>query len=278
MFGLSVAYWGLLSYVAFIACMRYKPTFTLPLAAAMLGAELYFLWIMATVIHIYCMFCLIQFATVIVLFSLTIIWHVGRAEFALPGRLLSAPVVAVVMFAALVAPVYFSSSSGQVSTGEFVTYTGDINSTIRVELYSDYQCGYCKRLEPEIDKLIKNHPDVLLVFRDFVIGSHQLSPVAVSYANGVAFTKGREEFVKTRREMFESQDNLYEYLKQHLDSIEFTAALKDKVNNKVNEDMNMAESLGIFSTPSMVIYRGDKVAQIIRGLSKYEKFSRFLKK
>lgn len=275
--GVSVAYWGLLSYVAFIVCMIYIPKLTLPLAAALLGAELYFLWVMATVIHIYCLFCLIQFATVIILFALTVVWHMGRTEFVLPGRLWSAPIISIVVFAALVAPVHFSASTGQLSAGEFVTYTGDLDSNIRVELYSDYQCGYCKRLEPEIDKLIKNHPDVLLVFRDFVISSHQLSPVAVSYANGVAFTRGREQFVKTRSEMFENQDNLYEYLKKHLDSIEFTAELKDKVNSKVNEDMKMAESLGIYSTPSMVIYRGDKIAQVIRGLVKYEKFSRFLK-
>lgn len=275
--GVSVAYWGLLSYVVFIACMIYKPALTLPLAAAMLGAELYFLWIMATVIHIYCMFCLIQFGVVIVLFTLTVAWHWGGTQFALPGRLWSVPIVSIAVFTALVAPVYFSTSAGQLSTGEFITYEGDPNSSIRVELYSDYQCGYCNRLEPEIDKLIKNHPDILLVFRDFVIGSHKLSPVAVSYANGVAFTRGREEFVKTRREMFENQDNLYEYLKKRLDSIEFTDELKKKVNSKVDEDMKMAESLGIYSTPTMVIYRDDKVAQVVRGLVKYEKFSRFLK-
>jgi len=272
-FGVSVAYWGLLSYVAFIAFMLYKPSFTLPLVSAMLGAEIYFLWVMAAIIHIYCMFCLIQFAVVIVLFTLTLAWHMGRTE----GRLWSAPIVSILVFTALVAPVLFSASSGQLSAGEFVTYEGDLKSNIRVELYSDYQCSFCKRLEPEIDKLIKNHPDILLVFRDYVISSHKLSPVAVSYANGVAFTKGREEFLKTRAEIFKNQDHMYEYLEKHLDNIEFTDDLKNKVNSKVNADMKMAASLGIYSTPTMVIYRGNKMAQVIRGVVKYEKFSRFFK-
>ncbi|HEB72212.1 MAG TPA: hypothetical protein ENI77_06275 [Nitrospirae bacterium] len=276
-FGVSVAYWGLLSYVAFIAFMFYKPSFTLPLVSAMLGAEIYFLWVMAAIIHIYCMFCMIQFAVVIVLFTLTFAWHIGETKFILPGRLWSAPIVSIVVFTALVAPVLISAKNGQLVTREFVTYEGNPDSNIRVEVYSDYQCGFCKRLEPEIDKLMKNHPDIMLVFRDYVINSHKLSPVAVSYANGVAFTKGREEFIKTRREIFKNQDNMYEYLEKHLGSIDFTDDLKSKVNGKVNADMKMAASLGIYSTPTMVIYRGDKMAQVIRGVVKYEKFSRFLK-
>ncbi|VAX24569.1 hypothetical protein MNBD_NITROSPINAE04-709 [hydrothermal vent metagenome] len=276
-FGVSVAYWGLLSYVAFIAFMRYKPALTLPLVSAMLGAEFYFLWVMAAIIHIYCMFCLIQFGVVIILFTLTFAWHMGGTSFILPGRLWSAPIVSVVVFTALVTPVLISAKNGQLVTRQFVTYAGDPDSNIRVEVYSDYQCGFCKRLEPEIDKLMKNNPDIMLVFRDYVINSHKLSPVAVSYANGVAFTKGREEFLKTRREIFENQDHLYEYLEKHLGSIDFTDDLKSKVNGKVNADMKMAASLGIYSTPTMVIYRGDKMAQVIKGIVKYEKFSRFLK-
>jgi thioredoxin-related protein len=45
----------------------------------------------------------------------------------------------------------------------------------------------------------------------------------------------------------------------------------------VEEDMRLAQSLGIYSTPSMVVYRGDKIVQIIQGYVRYEKFARFLK-
>jgi len=277
MFGVSVAYWGLLSYVVFLFTLFYRPVFILPLASALMGAELYFLWIMSSVIQVYCLFCLIQFAAVTVLFALAIAWSLRHGEYFLPGRLLSAPVVALVAFIALAAPVKMQSSEAPVGAGDLVTYRGPADSKIRFELYSDYQCGHCRNLEPEIDKLIANHPDVLLVFRDYVLRSNELSPVAASYANGVAFTKGSEEFVKTRTEMFHNQDRLYDYLKKRLDTVKFDDELKTKIREKVQADMKRAESLGIFATPSMVIYKDDQIVQVIKGFAPYDKFSRFLK-
>lgn len=275
--GVSVSYLGLLAYVTFILFCIYAPKYTLPLAAALLGAEFYFLWVMNQVLHMYCMFCLIQFGTVIVLFTLTMVWHKNEREFALPGKMLSVPVVAILVFVSLTLPVKMRAQDVAQSSGELVTYTGDPNSVMRVELFSDYQCGFCNRLEPEIDKMIKEHPDLLIVFRDFIISSHSLSPLAVSYANAVAFSKGRETFVKTRREMFENQKRLREYLKEHLPEVEFTEDLKARIRAKVDEDLARAKSLDVFQTPTMAIYRGNDLVQVIRGYTKYERFSKFLK-
>jgi len=277
MFGVSVAYWGLLSYVVFIFLMVYKPSLALPLAAGLVGAEFYFLWVMSSVIKIYCTLCLIQFCTVMILFALTAFWTWRNGDYFLPGRLWSTPVIALMVFSALVIPTRNRIEAEPLGTEGLVTYAGKLDSHVKVELFSDYQCGHCRHMEPEIDKLIANHPDILLIFRDVILPSHKLSPVAASYANAIAFTKGPGEYAKIRTEMYNRQAKLYDYLKNHLDKVEFTDELKKKLRAKVKADMARAKSLGIYQTPSMVIYRDNKIVQKISGYRKYEKFSRFLK-
>lgn len=277
-FGVSVAYWGLLSYVAFVFALRYLPALVLPMAAFMMGSEFYFLWIMASVIKIYCLFCLIQFATVSVLFSVTVAWAWKRAAM-LPKELFWAtPLIVLIAFAVFAAPVKFSARKIEPLMTEMVTYEGDAKSILRVEIFSDYECGHCKKMEPQIEKLKAARPDILIVYRDYIIGSHKVSPVAVSYANAIAFTKGREAFLAARKSLFENQERLYSFLQLALPSVEFTEELKSKVNAKVEADRRLAESLGVYQTPTIAIYRGSELVQKISGHTPSSDIERFLKK
>jgi len=276
--GLSVAYLGLLAYVFFIFCQVYFPRLTLPMASAMMGAEFYFLWVMASILGIFCMFCLIQFVNVTILFLLTMAWGWKRTDHIFPGGKWANVAVVALAFAIPTAPVVLKKSATPVEEGEYLTYAGDPASRIRVEIFSDFQCPYCQKIEPEVDKIMKLRPDVLIVFRDYIIPSHGLSPFAVSFANGVAITHGREAFIRIRKEMFENQERLRDYLEAHKDMVEFTPELRKKIENKVERDLMVAESLNVYSTPTLVVYRDGKMAQIIKaGDATYEKVSRFIK-
>lgn len=277
MFGLSVAYWGLLSYVVFLFLLYYSPMWTLPLASAVMGAELYFLWIMHSVLQTYCRFCLVQFVTATVLFILSLIYHRKYGKFSLPGKLWSAPVVVLAVFAALVLPVKMGSKAVSFDADNLVTYEGNLKSPLRVEVFFDYECGACKKFGEELVKLREQEKDILIVYRNFIIGSHQISPVAVSYAEGISFTEGREAYVKAHDELFDNQERLYDYLQKHLDKVKFTDELKEKINAKVNADLKRAKELEIFSTPTLVISRDGKVIQVVRGITPYETFAKFLK-
>lgn len=277
-FGVSVAYWGLLSYVAFIFALRYLPALLLPMAAFMMGAEFYFLWVMASVIKIYCLFCLIQFATVSVLFSVTVAWAWSRGGMFSREMFWATPLIVCISFAVFAAPVKFSAKKAEPVMADLVTYEGDPKSVLRVEIFSDYECGHCKKEEPEIDKLRAARPDVLVVYRDYIISSHKISPVAVSYANAIAFTKGREAFLAARKSLFENQERLYSFLQMALPSVEFTEELKNKVNAKVDADRKAASSLGVYQTPTIVIYRGSEIVQKISGHTPSSDIERFLQK
>lgn len=275
-FGISVTWWGLLSYLLVLFFLYRLSSLVLPMVSVMMGAELYFLWVMSTILHTYCTFCLINFATVLILFVITLLWAAQEKDFVLPGRLWSAPAVALFVFAVMAVPVKMGQKTNGFSTDTLVTYQGDLKSDLKIEIFSDYECGHCKKLEPEIDKLIKNRPDVLLVFRDFILRGHKLSPVASSYVNAVAFVKGNEESFKARGGVFANQSKLYDYLKARLPSITFTDELKEKINRKVADDMKRAEGIGVTATPTLAIYRGKKLIQVIRGFRPYETIIKYL--
>jgi len=274
---ISVAYLGLLAYVFFIFFQVYGPRLAAPMAAAMMGAEIYFLWIMHSVLGIFCMFCVIQFVTVTILFLLTMAWEFRQSGHFLPGGMWSNILVVALAFIIPATPVMMKTSAQPVVDGDFVTYVGDPKSNIRVDIYSDYQCPYCKKIEPLVETIIQKNPDALLVFRDYIIPSHPLSPYAVSFTNGVAFTQGREAFVKLRREMFEHQEKLKDFLESRQEMVKFTPELRAKIEKKVEGDLKIAQSLDIYSTPTIVIYRGGKMAQIIKTPETYEKLAPFLK-
>ncbi len=277
-FGVSVAYWGLVSYVVFILALWYLPGLVLSMAAFMMGAEFYFLWIMASVIKIYCFFCLIQFATVTVLFIVSVAWAWRRAGLSSKGAFWAAPLIVVVSFAAFAAPVKFSAKKTELIQTGMLTYEGDPKSVLRVEIYSDYECGFCKKMEPEIEKLKTARPDILIVYRDYIIGSHKISPVAVSYANAIALTKGREAFLAARKSLFENQERLYSFLQLALPSVEFTEELKDRISVKVEADRKVAASIGVYQTPTVAIYRGSEIIHKISGHTPSSEIERFLKK
>lgn len=277
-FGVSVAYWGLVSYVAFIVALRYLPTLILPMAAFMLGAEFYFLWIMASVIKIYCLFCLIQLATVTVLFIIAVAWAWRRGGLFPKELFWATPLIVIVSFAAFAAPVKFSAKKVEPLKAEMLTYEGDPKSILRVEIFSDYECGHCKKMEPEIEKLKVARPDILIVYRDYIIESHRISPVAVSYVNAIAITRGREAFLAARNSLFQNQDRLYDFLQLALPSVEFTEELKDKISAKVAADRSVATSLGVYQTPTTVIYRGSELVQKISGHTSSSEIERFLTK
>jgi protein-disulfide isomerase/uncharacterized membrane protein len=277
-FGVSVAYWGLVSYVAFIVALRYLPTMVLPMASFMMGAEFYFLWIMASVIKIYCLFCLIQFATATILFITAVGWAWRRAGGSSKGAFWAAPLIVIVSFTAFAAPVKFSGKKAELIQTEMLTYEGDPKSVLRVEIFSDYECGHCKKMEPEIEKLKAARPDILIVYRDYIIGSHKISPVAVSYANAIALTKGREAFLAARKSLFQNQDRLYDFLQLALPSVTFTEELKAMISAKVEADGSLASSLGVYQTPTVAIYRGSELVQKVSGHTSSSDIERFLKK
>lgn len=154
---------------------------------------------------------------------------------------------------------------------ESITSWGDPSSPVRIEVFADYQCPYCAGFEKTLKSVMEWYPNVYIIFRDFIIRSHELSPVAVVYANSVAYYEGKKAYFKTRAEIFDNQKNMRKYLEKHFKEMKKDGAMQKAVKAKVLADQKRALFLGITSTPTTVISKNGKVITKFSGNKSFDK-------
>jgi len=79
-----------------------------------------------------------------------------------------------------------SSTNGSVGTPPPVTdadwSTGSTNATTTLVEYGDFQCPFCASLEPNLEKLRSEHPEVRIVYRYFPLQQHAQAELTVRAA------------------------------------------------------------------------------------------------
>src|ERR1700733_4082650 len=71
-----------------------------------------------------------------------------------------------------------------------VPVTGNINGDITIVEYFDYQCPYCRKLEPELRQVVQDDGKVRLVLKDWPI----LGPVSVTAARMALASKFQDKY------------------------------------------------------------------------------------
>ena len=132
------------------------------------------------------------------------------------------------------------------------------NETI-VEFF-DYRCPYCKRVEPSVDAMLRQDPNLRLVYKEFPI----LGPVSVTAAYAALAAQRQGEYDAFHAAMMEAHGNItddtvyrvaaslgldIDKLKRDMASPEFA--------QQIRKNLKLADALGIRGTPAFVI--GDKV-------------------
>ena len=85
--------------------------------------------------------------------------------------------------------------AGEISSDEGVPFVGPKDAKVTVTEFFDFSCGYCKRLSPEIEKLVTDNADVKFVFKPLTF----VSPNSTYQAKAgfAAFKQGKfMEFYK----------------------------------------------------------------------------------
>jgi len=114
------------------------------------------------------------------------------------------------------------------STHQVVLGNPQGNETV-VEFF-DYNCGFCKRALPDMMTLLKTNPNLKFVLKEFpVLGPGSVEAAHVAVAKEVGFDMTR--------------------LEKDMNS--------DEVKTTIDEDMKLADSLGVSGTPTYVV--GDEV-------------------
>lgn len=286
LFGVPLTWLGLLSYGILIFLLLFWKSGFLPWASFLFGSELYLVYIQWQVIQRFCLFCMIQFGVVFVIFLLSIFWFFKTEPTSGDRRRRTAfTAAAVPLFVVLGLVPIWANHRAQASSLPPQTVSaipagpqrGNPDSPLVLEIFSDYQCGYCRNFEPVLLDVEKKFPHIRIVFRDYLIRSHPLSPMATAYADWIFFKDGPEAYFKVRDEIFQNQPTLQQYLAERFKGEGWTEEMQKKVKEKVNGDLARAGQLNVNSTPTTVVFRQGEIVKIFRGAVPLEELEAFLK-
>lgn len=135
--------------------------------------------------------------------------------------------------------------------------SGDAKVTV-VEFF-DYQCIYCARLAPELEKAIKANPNVRLVFKELPIFG-QYWPTSMRAAKtGLQIwqQKGAEAYFRYHNMIYATGHNegklTDEDINRAADAVKFNISKAEGVQSVLDGINTQAQQLGISGTPTLVI-------------------------
>jgi protein-disulfide isomerase len=135
---------------------------------------------------------------------------------------------------------------------------GPAGAPITIVEYSDYQCPFCARVNPTLERVMQTYGDkVKIVFKDFPLPNHPEAPKAAEAAH-CAGEQGK--YWELHDRLFANQQALQvPQIKQYATALEldmnaFTQCLDSgKHAERVAENMKAGEALGVQSTPTLYV-------------------------
>ena len=156
---------------------------------------------------------------------------------------------------------------------------GGRNARVVIQEFSDFQCPFCGRVNPTIERVLEEYGDqVRIVWRDYPLPFHQQAHPAAQAAREVFRQGGNEKFWAYHEMLFKNQralsrENLESYAERvgGINMAQFRAAL-DNETHKAAVDADMAavrEAGARIGTPSFFIN-----GRLVQGAQPFEAFKR----
>ncbi len=153
---------------------------------------------------------------------------------------------------------------------------GDFNAPVTLVEFSDFQCPFCGRHEPTLNKILNDYPkQVRLVYKHFPLPFHQYGQKAAE-ASECADEQGK--FWEYHDKLFENQsdfsiDNFKKWAADlKLNTGQFNSCLDSgKYTNKVQADYQEGAQKGVNGTPATFIN-----GQMISGALPYGSFQQVI--
>ncbi len=209
--------------------------------------------------------------------------ELGRARTLMRERgVHAAEIYDVTMAAALAAPAPETKAVAAPTTKN--PARGAVNAPVVVQVFSDFECPYCERIRPTLDRLEKEfRGTVRIVWRNLPLSSHPRARPAASAALEAFAQGGAAEFWKMHDLLFARQvegrelddDALIELARTlRLDVERFEAALADgRHDAAIDADMAAAKEAGIRGTPGVSVN-----GYFIAGAKPYGEFRRLVRR
>lgn len=137
---------------------------------------------------------------------------------------------------------------------------GNRDAAITIVEFSDFQCSFCKRLHPTIERVVEENPDVKWVYRHFPLSSHGESFAAAIASECVAKLAGNDAFWDYTDSAFENQRSIGSKFyasfaeSKGINSGEFERCLDNgNIASEVQMDLDEVIAAGGRGTPFSVI-------------------------
>jgi protein-disulfide isomerase len=153
---------------------------------------------------------------------------------------------------------------------------GPASAPVVIQIFSDFQCPFCNRVRPTIERLLAEHSDVRLVWRDYPLPFHTNAMPAAEAAREVFRQAGNDAFWRFHDLLFENQqqldpDSLVRMAERvrGVDARRVRRALEDGTHRAaVEADMRAVREAGAqIGTPSFFIN-----GRLLQGAQPYEAF------
>jgi protein-disulfide isomerase len=153
---------------------------------------------------------------------------------------------------------------------------GPADAKVTIVEFSDFQCPFCSRVVPTVEKIMKDYPkDVRLFFRHNPLPFHQNAPLA---AEAAVAAQAQGKFWQMHDKMFANQQALdragleKDAQEIGLDMGKFKAALDSHSGKaKVDADLAAGKQIGVQGTPNFYID-----GRNIQGAQPYEEFKKVI--
>ena len=151
-------------------------------------------------------------------------------------------------------------------------YKGPLAAPVTLIEFSDFQCPFCRSVQPVLDRLMLTYEGRLrIVYRDFPL--RRIHPEAQKAAEAAQCANEQGRFWAFHDRLFQETDLGTEHLKRYavelgLDETQFVTCLdSDQFNQEVQDDMDDAIAAGVNAAPSFFVN-----GLMISGAVSYERF------
>lgn len=137
---------------------------------------------------------------------------------------------------------------------ENALFVGPQDSEITVVEFFDFNCGYCKRLAPELEKAIAANGDVKFIFKPLTfLGSSYQAKGAYAAAKQGKFLEYYKEVMAANGRMTEADvDALAEKLELNMEQFKADLAA-DEVAAKLSKVAGLADNVQVHGVPSVFV-------------------------
>jgi len=139
-------------------------------------------------------------------------------------------------------------------------FEGKSDSSLIAVSFTDFECPYCARFHPNLKELMKNNPDIKVVYKHFPLSFHQNAKDYASSFECVARLKGNQIAVKFADDLFAGAlvnqgvrtSDVAEIVKDlGVSESDLANCKKDsKITNKIDADLSEGMKYGINGTPA----------------------------